>query len=47
VYGNPHQLKSDPRMRAAVLHLLDELVESGSSAAYRTRDDFVTPIGPS
>jgi gluconate kinase len=47
VYGNPHHLKSDPRMRAAVLYLLDELVESGSSAAYRTRDDFVTPIGPS
>lgn len=47
VYGNPHRLKSDPGLRAAVLHLLDELVESGSSSAYRTRDDFVTLIGPS
>lgn len=44
VYGRPHELKSDPNLRSAVLHVLDELVESGSSAAYRIRDDFVTPI---
>jgi len=30
-------------MRAAVLFLLDALVET-SSAAFRMRDDFVTPI---
>ena len=44
VYGKPVQLKSDARMRDAVLHLLNELVEVGSSAAYRMRDDFVTPM---
>lgn len=43
VYGRPLQLKADPQLRVAVLYLLDVLVESGSSAAYRMRDDFVTP----
>lgn len=43
VYSAPALLKSDAVLRAAVLVLLDELVEAGSSAAYRMRDDFVTP----
>jgi len=43
VYGRPAELKTDPRMREAVLFLLDALVEGGSSAAFRMRDDFVTP----
>jgi len=43
VYSKPAELKSCPDLREAVLHLLDELVASGSSAAYRMRDDFVTP----
>jgi hypothetical protein len=30
-------------VRQAVLFLLDELVEQGSSTAYKLRDDFVTP----
>ena len=46
VYGEPLRLKSDPTLRAAVLTVLDSLVNAGSSAAYRMRDDFVTPIGP-
>ena len=45
VYGRPLQLKQDPELRSAVLELLDALVEAGSSAAFRMRDDFVTP-GP-
>jgi hypothetical protein len=45
VYVEPHRLKSDPAVRTAVLALLDQLVEAGSSAAYRMRDDFVTPLG--
>ncbi|WP_239681316.1 AAA family ATPase [Ectothiorhodospira variabilis] len=45
VYSEPHRLKSDRAVRAAVLALLDHLVEAGSSAAYRMRDDFVTPLG--
>jgi hypothetical protein len=44
VYAEPHRLKSDPAVRTAVLVLLDHLVEAGSSAAYRMRDDFVTPL---
>jgi len=43
VYGRPLELKKDPNVRGAVLFLLDILVENGSSAAFRMRDDFVTP----
>ncbi|MGA2890191.1 MAG: hypothetical protein ABSE51_19250 [Terracidiphilus sp.] len=44
VYGRPFALKSNHRLRDAVLHILDCLVEEGSSAAFRMRDDFVTPL---
>jgi hypothetical protein len=44
VYGRPLQLKSNRGLRESVLYLLDVLVESGSSSAYRMRDDFVTPV---
>ena len=44
VYAKPFELKSRKDMRAAVLFLLDALVETGSSAAFRMRDDFVTPL---
>ncbi len=43
VYGRPLELKQNRAVRDAVLYLLDELVECGSSAAFRMRDDFVTP----
>jgi hypothetical protein len=43
VYGNPLKLKSERTLREAILFLLDILVENGSSAAFRMRDDFVTP----
>ena len=43
VYARPLELKRDPALREALLFLLDTLVESGSSAAFRMRDDFVTP----
>ncbi len=43
VYSEPYRLKSDPMLRSAVVHILDQLVEAGSSAAYSMRDDFVTP----
>jgi hypothetical protein len=43
-YSEPVRIKSDPEIRSAVLMILDQLVDSGSSAAYRMRDDFVTPI---
>lgn len=44
VYGRPLELKRERKLRDAVLFLLDLLVEQGSSAAFRMRDDFVTPI---
>ena len=44
VYGEPLRLKEKPRIRTAVLHILDDLIEAGSSAAFRMRDDFVTPV---
>lgn len=43
VYARPLELKRDPALREAILCVLDVLVESGSSAAFRMRDDFVTP----
>jgi hypothetical protein len=43
VYARPLELKRDPALREAILYVLDILVESGSSAAFRMRDDFVTP----
>lgn len=44
VYGTPQKLKSDPLVREAVINILDFLVDSGSSAAFKMRDDFVTPM---
>lgn len=44
VYAEPFRLKSRPPLRDAVLRLLDALVAAGSSASYRMRDDFVTPL---
>ena len=43
VYGRPLELKREEELREAVLFILDALVEAGSSAAFRMRDDFVTP----
>ena len=43
VYGRPLELKSDSRIRESVIFILDNPVEMGSSAAFRMRDDFVTP----
>ena len=44
VYGRPLELKRQSDLRETVLFLLDLLVENGSSAAFRMRDDFVTPF---
>ena len=43
VYAEPKRLKGDPGLRTAVLVILDQLVDAGSSVAYRMREDFVTP----
>jgi len=44
VYGRPLELKRERELRDAALFLLDQLVENGSSASFRMRDDFVTPV---
>jgi hypothetical protein len=44
IYSEPLRLKTNAEVRSAVLTILDQLVDSGSSAAYRMRDDCVTPI---
>lgn len=44
VFGTPQNLKSDPEVRAAVIAILDALVDAGSAAAYLMRDDFATPL---
>ena len=44
LYGKPIELKRNEERRSAVLSILDPLVECGSSAAYKMRDDFVTPL---
>ena len=43
VCGRPSHVKADPQLRFAILAILDFLVDAGSSASYRMRDDFVTP----
>jgi hypothetical protein len=44
VYGKPFELKRNNKLRDAVLYLLDRLVEEGSAAGFKMRDDFVTPL---
>jgi hypothetical protein len=44
VYTRPLEMKKTSDLRNAVLSLLDLLVDNGSSAAFRMRDDFVTPV---
>jgi len=44
VYSKPLLLKERAALRSAVLVLLDALIDLGSSAAFKMRDDFVTPI---
>ena len=43
LYSVREELKRDPELREAILFLLDQLVENGSSASFKMRDDFVTP----
>lgn len=44
VYGRPVDVKSSAGLRAAITSLLDCMVQQGSAAAFRMRDDFSTPL---
>ena len=43
VSGQPRYLKTNPKLRSAILVIFDSLIDAGSSHAYKMRDDFVTP----
>ena len=43
IQGGSTSMLARDDVRNAVLFLLDELVEQGSSTAYKLREDFVTP----
>src|SRR5690606_15153323 len=44
VYGGTLSIRRRPELTATVLRLLDHLVDAGSSAAFRMRDEFLTPL---
>jgi len=44
IYGGNSQIRANNSLRQATLMILDALVASGSSAAYKLRDDFLTPV---
>jgi|GEM_PF-365833 len=44
IYGTPSTIRSSPRLLAATIHVLDEMVEQGSSAAFRLREFIITPL---
>ena len=45
IVGEPHKLKAEREIQQAMIRILDHLVDQGSSAAYRMRDDFIMPLG--
>lgn len=44
IYGGSIPIRRVERLRNGVLTLLDAMIDGGSSAAYRMRDDFLTPL---
>lgn len=46
VYSQTETLRRTPALRDATLRILETMVESGSSAAFRMRDFLITPVTP-
>lgn len=44
IYGGQTSIRTDRQLHQSVLRLLDNMVEYGSSAAFKLRDDFLTPL---
>jgi hypothetical protein len=42
--GGNIRIRSDAQLRTTTLEILDAMVARGSSAAYKLRDDFLTPL---
>ena len=45
IYGTPSVIRGSPRLLAATIHVLNEMVEQGSAAAFRMREFIITPVG--
>lgn len=44
IYGGNSQIRAQTELRQATLTVLDALVASGSSPAFKLREDFLTPV---
>jgi hypothetical protein len=46
IYGSPSTIRRSRDLLSASLHILNDMVEQGSSAAFRMREFIITPVGP-
>jgi hypothetical protein len=44
IYGGAARIRAEKSLREGTLIILDTMIEGGSAAAYRMRDDFLTPL---
>ena len=46
VYGQTKLIRNSPHLRNCILDILDEMVDLGSSTAFRMRDFLISPLSP-